>query len=61
MSEQTGESMTKIKTTRWWLVRHAPVQNPERLVYGRSDMQLICLMKKNCVRWRGTCPAMRSG
>lgn len=40
MSEQTGESMTKIKTTRWWLVRHAPVQNPERLVYGRSDMQV---------------------
>ncbi|WP_033070208.1 histidine phosphatase family protein [Thalassospira australica] len=27
-----------MKTTRWWLVRHAPVENPERLVYGRSDM-----------------------
>jgi len=27
-----------MKTTRWWLVRHAPVQNPERLVYGQSDM-----------------------
>ncbi|WP_417803631.1 histidine phosphatase family protein [Thalassospira lucentensis] len=28
-----------IQTTRWWLVRHAPVLNPDRLVYGRSDMQ----------------------
>ena len=28
----------KSQTTRWWLVRHAPVLNPERLVYGRSDM-----------------------
>ncbi|WP_417827240.1 histidine phosphatase family protein [Thalassospira sp.] len=25
-------------TTRWWLVRHAPVKNPKRLVYGQSDM-----------------------
>lgn len=23
--------------TRWWLIRHAPVPNPERLIYGRSD------------------------
>ncbi|OSQ50271.1 histidine phosphatase family protein [Thalassospira alkalitolerans] len=30
--------MNKAVTTRWWLVRHAPVTNPERLVYGRSDM-----------------------
>lgn len=30
--------MDKAVTTRWWLVRHAPVSNPERLVYGRSDM-----------------------
>ena len=30
--------MIKAETTRWWLVRHAPVENPERLVYGRSDM-----------------------
>ncbi|MCC9621326.1 histidine phosphatase family protein [Thalassospira sp. MA62] len=30
--------MTEIITTRWWLVRHAPVQNPDRLVYGASDM-----------------------
>ncbi|MEQ9347002.1 MAG: histidine phosphatase family protein [Thalassospira sp.] len=30
--------MIKPETTRWWLVRHAPVQNPKRLVYGRSDM-----------------------
>ena len=32
--------MSSLKITRWWLVRHAPVQNPERLVYGRSDMQV---------------------
>lgn len=30
--------MTKVETTRWWLVRHAPVANPQGLVYGRSDM-----------------------
>lgn len=27
-----------MRTTRWWLVRHAPVKNPKRLVYGQSDM-----------------------
>ena len=30
--------MSSLKITRWWLVRHAPVQNPKRLVYGQSDM-----------------------
>jgi alpha-ribazole phosphatase len=25
-------------TTRFWLIRHAPVINPDRLVYGASDM-----------------------
>lgn len=30
--------MQKSQITRWWLIRHAPVQNPDRLVYGRSDM-----------------------
>ena len=25
-------------TTRWWLIRHAPVINPDRLVYGQADM-----------------------
>lgn len=29
----------KNQTTRWWLVRHAPVQNPDGLVYGQSDMR----------------------
>lgn len=24
--------------TRWWLVRHAPVINPDRLVYGQHDI-----------------------
>ncbi|TWA64040.1 alpha-ribazole phosphatase [Azospirillum brasilense] len=25
-------------TTRWWLIRHAPVPNPDRLIYGRTDL-----------------------
>lgn len=25
--------------TRWWLVRHAPVVNPERRIYGQSDVE----------------------
>ncbi|MDR3517566.1 MAG: histidine phosphatase family protein [Azospirillaceae bacterium] len=24
--------------TRWWLIRHAPVINPERLIYGQRDV-----------------------
>ncbi|MCW2235871.1 histidine phosphatase family protein [Azospirillum canadense] len=23
--------------TRWWLIRHAPVPNPDKLIYGRDD------------------------
>jgi alpha-ribazole phosphatase len=26
-------------TTRWWWVRHAPVINPERRIYGQSDLE----------------------
>ncbi|MDQ2103011.1 histidine phosphatase family protein [Azospirillum isscasi] len=26
-----------MNSTRWWLIRHAPVPNPDRLIYGRSD------------------------
>lgn len=26
-------------TTRWWLIRHAPVVNPGRLIYGRSEVE----------------------
>ncbi|MGL4961639.1 MAG: histidine phosphatase family protein [Inquilinus sp.] len=25
-------------TTRWWWVRHAPVVNPDKLLYGRLDL-----------------------
>lgn len=25
-------------TTRWWWVRHAPVVNPDKLLYGRMDL-----------------------
>ncbi|WP_029007929.1 histidine phosphatase family protein [Azospirillum halopraeferens] len=27
-----------VVTTRWWLIRHAPVVNPRRLIYGQSDI-----------------------
>lgn len=26
-----------MKNTRWWLIRHAPVPNPDKLIYGRND------------------------
>lgn len=26
--------------TRWWLVRHAPTVNPDRVVYGALDMEI---------------------
>lgn len=26
-------------TTRWWLLRHAPVINPERRIYGQGDIE----------------------
>lgn len=26
-------------TTRWWWVRHAPVVNPEGLIYGQMDLE----------------------
>ena len=27
-----------VAVTRWWLVRHAPVINPDRLIYGQHDI-----------------------
>lgn len=30
--------MTATIETRWWLVRHAPVPNPEARCYGQSDL-----------------------
>lgn len=29
-----------IETTRWWLVRHAPVINPEGRIYGQGDIDV---------------------
>lgn len=29
-------------TTRWWWVRHAPVHNPNKLLYGAMDMPADC-------------------
>lgn len=28
------------ETTRWWLVRHAPTVNPDRVVYGMLDLDI---------------------
>lgn len=30
--------MSRRATTSWWWIRHAPVINPENLIYGRSDV-----------------------
>ncbi|MGK9169440.1 histidine phosphatase family protein [Inquilinus limosus] len=27
-----------MSTTRWWWIRHAPVANPDKLLYGRLDL-----------------------
>ncbi|OWJ67270.1 histidine phosphatase family protein [Inquilinus limosus] len=27
-----------MSTTRWWWIRHAPVVNPDKLLYGRLDL-----------------------
>lgn len=29
-------------TTRWWWIRHAPVENPERRLYGQQDLPCNC-------------------
>lgn len=29
-------------TTRWWWIRHAPVDNPERRLYGQQDLSCDC-------------------
>jgi broad specificity phosphatase PhoE len=31
-----------VVTTRWWWIRHAPVHNPERRLYGQNDLPAIC-------------------
>jgi alpha-ribazole phosphatase len=31
-----------IVTTRWWWIRHAPVDNPERRLYGQNDLPARC-------------------
>lgn len=32
----------KYVTTRWWWIRHAPVENPERRLYGQQDLPCNC-------------------
>lgn len=29
-------------TTRWWWIRHAPVENPQRRLYGQQDLPCDC-------------------
>lgn len=29
-------------TTRWWWIRHAPVDNPDRRLYGQQDLSCNC-------------------
>ena len=29
------------RATEWWLVRHAPTVNPDRLVYGALDLDIV--------------------
>lgn len=31
-----------IVTTRWWWIRHAPVDNPQRRLYGQEDLPARC-------------------
>lgn len=31
-----------VVTTRWWWIRHAPVDNPERRLYGQNDLPANC-------------------
>ncbi|WP_417842669.1 histidine phosphatase family protein [Thalassospira sp.] len=33
--------MSGFAVTRWWLVRHAPVNNPDGVIYGRTDLPAI--------------------
>ncbi|OSQ40303.1 histidine phosphatase family protein [Thalassospira mesophila] len=33
--------MNDLTLTRWWLVRHAPVDNPRGVIYGRSDLPAV--------------------
>lgn len=33
--------MSGFAITRWWLVRHAPVNNPDGVIYGRTDLPAI--------------------
>lgn len=33
--------MSGFAVTRWWLIRHAPVNNPDGVIYGRTDLPAI--------------------
>ncbi|WP_252509720.1 histidine phosphatase family protein [Thalassospira sp. TSL5-1] len=33
--------MSLFAVTRWWLVRHAPVDNPGGVIYGRTDLPAV--------------------
>lgn len=35
----TAMSVTPLTVTRWWLIRHAPVRNPDNVICGSSDRE----------------------
>ncbi|ANC92181.1 histidine phosphatase family protein [Azospirillum humicireducens] len=35
----TAVSLTPLTVTRWWLIRHAPVHNPDNVICGSSDRE----------------------
>ncbi|KAA0581678.1 histidine phosphatase family protein [Azospirillum sp. Sh1] len=35
----SAASLTPLTVTRWWLIRHAPVHNPDNLICGSSDRE----------------------
>ncbi|WP_376957190.1 histidine phosphatase family protein [Azospirillum sp. A26] len=35
----TALNLTPLTVTRWWLIRHAPVRNPDNVICGSSDRE----------------------
>lgn len=33
--------MSSFAITRWWLIRHAPVENPAGVIYGATDLKAV--------------------
>ncbi|RCK53846.1 hypothetical protein TH25_00230 [Thalassospira profundimaris] len=48
--------MSLFAVTRWWLVRHAPVDNPGSVIYGRTDLPAVFEDKPALTRLAETLP-----